>query len=321
MTQQILQHYHNSSPMETTSVSSLPRPVLKRRRVTRACDECRRKKIKCDGKLPCTHCTVYSYGKGVAQFSSLYAEAANMHLADCSYDQPSNRKRNPGPQYIEGLEKDKHQLGTLIQLLRPDLNPFDPSFNVGKVISQLQDSAPPNGSNDGSPRDDDSFTSDDNSPLESMVEATGRLEIDEDGVYDFHGHSSNAAFMLHIRKNFTKVLGQDVPTNIKNMPFPKPMESPQITEMAETSLPSREVAQVLVDSCLEDACVLMKFVHRPSFDKMLNRIYSTPRCQWNREDRSFLPLLYSAFAVGCLFSTSVGGLPFDQATSKGYVCI
>jgi hypothetical protein len=37
-------------------------PLQKRRRVTRACDECRRKKIKCDGKQPCTHCTVYSYG-------------------------------------------------------------------------------------------------------------------------------------------------------------------------------------------------------------------------------------------------------------------
>ncbi|CRK36958.1 hypothetical protein BN1708_020163, partial [Verticillium longisporum] len=36
-------------------------PVQKRRRVTRACDECRRKKIKCDGKQPCTHCSVYSY--------------------------------------------------------------------------------------------------------------------------------------------------------------------------------------------------------------------------------------------------------------------
>lgn len=39
-----------------------PAPLQKRRRVTRACDECRRKKIKCDGKQPCTHCTVYSYG-------------------------------------------------------------------------------------------------------------------------------------------------------------------------------------------------------------------------------------------------------------------
>jgi len=40
-----------------------PKHLQKRRRVTRACDECRRKKIKCDGKQPCTHCTVYSYGK------------------------------------------------------------------------------------------------------------------------------------------------------------------------------------------------------------------------------------------------------------------
>lgn len=40
-----------------------PHSLHKRRRVTRACDECRRKKIKCDGKQPCTHCTVYSYGE------------------------------------------------------------------------------------------------------------------------------------------------------------------------------------------------------------------------------------------------------------------
>lgn len=38
-------------------------PIQKRRRVTRACDECRRKKIKCDGKQPCTHCQIYNYGR------------------------------------------------------------------------------------------------------------------------------------------------------------------------------------------------------------------------------------------------------------------
>lgn len=49
--------------MPTDSNQSQQMPVQKRRRVTRACDECRRKKIKCDGKQPCTHCSVYSYGK------------------------------------------------------------------------------------------------------------------------------------------------------------------------------------------------------------------------------------------------------------------
>ncbi len=57
----------DQSPIKTENpggssneVSSIP--TQKRRRVTRACDECRRKKIKCDGKQPCTHCSVYSYG-------------------------------------------------------------------------------------------------------------------------------------------------------------------------------------------------------------------------------------------------------------------
>ncbi|ODQ78986.1 hypothetical protein BABINDRAFT_8608 [Babjeviella inositovora NRRL Y-12698] len=33
----------------------------KKRRVTRACDECRKRKVKCDGQQPCIHCSVYSY--------------------------------------------------------------------------------------------------------------------------------------------------------------------------------------------------------------------------------------------------------------------
>lgn len=53
----------NDSGAENDSDTKPSMPLQKRRRVTRACDECRRKKIKCDGKQPCTHCTVYSYGK------------------------------------------------------------------------------------------------------------------------------------------------------------------------------------------------------------------------------------------------------------------
>lgn len=77
----------------------------KRRRVTRACDECRRKKIKCDGKQPCTHCTVYSY--------------------DCTYDQPSNRRRNPPPQYIEALEQKLTRVQAVLHRLAPTLDTSD----------------------------------------------------------------------------------------------------------------------------------------------------------------------------------------------------
>lgn len=62
------QSQSQGTPMRDDVVPDLkpakdPNTLQKRRRVTRACDECRRKKIKCDGKQPCTHCTVYSYGK------------------------------------------------------------------------------------------------------------------------------------------------------------------------------------------------------------------------------------------------------------------
>lgn len=47
----------------TSSYNNSEERARKRKRVTRACDECRKKKVKCDGQMPCIHCTVYSYGK------------------------------------------------------------------------------------------------------------------------------------------------------------------------------------------------------------------------------------------------------------------
>ena len=68
--EQDLKQEDNLSHSGGVDATGKPLPVTKpfvrahkRRRVTRACDECRRKKIKCDGKQPCTHCTVYSYGE------------------------------------------------------------------------------------------------------------------------------------------------------------------------------------------------------------------------------------------------------------------
>lgn len=230
-------------------------------------------------------------------------------MADCTYDQPSNRRRNPGPQYIEGLEKDKQQLATLIRLLRPDIDPFDASFDADKLISEMQGSNLTSDSLVGSPNEAYVEGSDAESMLESMVEAAGRLDIDyETGKMDFRGHSSSLAFLSHLRNNFQKVLGEDITTSIKSTAFPKSLPTGNICTPAETSLlPSREVALILVDSCLDDACALMKFVHRPTFDTMLNRIYDIPENEWGQHERDFLPMLYEIMAVGCLFADSAIG--------------
>ncbi|KAL2266496.1 hypothetical protein VTJ83DRAFT_5848 [Remersonia thermophila] len=69
----------------------------KRRRIARACDMCRKKKIKCDGKLPaCTHCTNYK--------------------TECVFTQVEKKRSPPkGAKYIEGLE---NRLGRMEHLLR-----------------------------------------------------------------------------------------------------------------------------------------------------------------------------------------------------------
>jgi len=69
----------------------------KRRRIARACDMCRKKKIKCDGKAPkCSHCDNYK--------------------TECIYT-PQEKKRAPpkGAKYIEGLE---NRLGRMESLLK-----------------------------------------------------------------------------------------------------------------------------------------------------------------------------------------------------------
>ncbi|KAK0720446.1 fungal-specific transcription factor domain-containing protein [Lasiosphaeris hirsuta] len=90
----------------------------KRRRIARACDMCRKKKIKCDGKLPaCTHCINYK--------------------TECVFTQVE-KKRNPpkGAKYIEGLE---NRLGRMEHLLRLSglLDEDDGATDLGMLERKL----------------------------------------------------------------------------------------------------------------------------------------------------------------------------------------
>ena len=69
----------------------------KRRRIARACDMCRKKKIKCDGKMPkCSHCENYK--------------------TECVFTHVEKKRAPPkGAKYIEGLE---NRLGRMESLLR-----------------------------------------------------------------------------------------------------------------------------------------------------------------------------------------------------------
>ncbi|KAF9914799.1 hypothetical protein BX616_007536 [Lobosporangium transversale] len=93
----------NSTADETTPV--------KRKRLTQACDPCRKKKIKCDGVKPsCANCTKLN--------------------ANCTY-LPSMKKRGPRQGYIELLEK---RLDKMEKLLQHGPSAIDPELLDSKSI-------------------------------------------------------------------------------------------------------------------------------------------------------------------------------------------
>lgn len=91
----------------------------KRRRIARACDMCRKKKIKCDGKLPaCSHCMNYK--------------------TECVFTQVEKKRQPPkGAKYIEGLE---NRLGRMENLLRLSglLNEGDGGEDLGVLERRLK---------------------------------------------------------------------------------------------------------------------------------------------------------------------------------------
>lgn len=287
----------------SSNASSVPTktPVMpqmqKRRRVTRACDECRRKKIKCDGKQPCSHCTIYSY--------------------ECTYDQPSNRRRNPPPMYTEHLEQQVQALKTLLKSVAPDLDVDSPDFDPAKLPAAAQavltrtQVARPNGQSassaqrSGAPAGKDTL-------LDVMVESTGKLDIDQAShVVEYHGQSSGMAFLG--RLNGSAFGGKLSEVRLEKTPVSRTTtqdQSPQSRSSAspQDNLPDitlfpvkKEKAIELVETCLDKACVLMRFVHKPTFMAMTDRLYKLRPEDYEDDENTFLPLFYLALAVGCLF--------------------
>lgn len=220
----------------------------------------------------------------------------------------------------------------MLKAVLPDVDVNHPNFDLGKFLPRIQQAVADQQAGDLS-GDSSSHSGDalrgpgEDSLLESMVEAAGRLEIDEAGHMDFHGHSSGIAFLAHINSQFGNLLGGDA-TELKKMrstAFPAVFDSPGSSASSSPDagsqmtalLPSKEIAKVLIDTCLDDACVLMRFVHRPSFNSMMDRVYDMDPGTFGETETSFLPLLYLSLAVGCLFVNDMSIWGIENPVAEG----
>lgn len=245
-------------------------------------------------------------------------------LVECTYDQPSNRRRNPAPQYIEALENRLHKAEALLRVLAPDINLDDPRLDpnnpeqLAAMLKRDKNQEPLASKSGMGSSQPESAEGGEESLLETMVENSGSLDLDDQGHWDYHGHSSGVIFMQRLRKQFGNMVIPLRPASRSRqisqvLESPKSQsESPQDSNSNSNSslppthdLPSKEVARKLCRNTFDHACVLMRFVHEPSFFAMFDRIYDTPCEQFTNEEHTFLPLLYVVIAVGCLFSDDV----------------
>lgn len=272
----------------------------------------------------------------------VYCLQAQLKASDteCTYDQPSNRRRNPAPQYVEALEARLERAEALLRTVLPDVNLDDPSDEVDMthqmqpVMKQepgestgVDTLAPLARPSIGPERGSESL-------LESMVENTGSLDLDEEGHFDFHGNSSGIVFLRCLRDQFGDLTGK---AEGYGMPFLKsrkvssPLNSPKsegsFGPLAESissnkeELPQKESARLLCQCALDDACALLRFVHQPTFWSKFDRAYDIPSDQYSHEETHFLPLLYSVLAVGALFAKAewshLQKLGYEDAIEQG----
>jgi len=240
--------------------------------------------------------------------------------AECTYDQPSNRRRTAAPQYIEALETQLKRAKGIFSLIFPTLDLSDSTIDAhlqngmlpplpvgGNRQHQPQHSARVVQRHELAARVEPS-----DSQLESMVQATRQLDLDEDGNWDYYGQSSGLSFMRRIQQDFGHIIGDKMP--FKYRPYSQVLDSGSSahTSPADMStihaaaidLPRREEARQLCECALFDAGALLRVVHLPSFFKSFDRLYETTPENYTNADNSFLPLLYAVLALGTLFSQS-----------------
>lgn len=167
------------------------------------------------------------------------------------------------------------------------------------------------------------------SHLEAMVKATGQLDLDEEGNWDYQGHSSGLSFMRGLRQ-FDDIfqIPSDQSPSMRHRTLSQDLPSPTATSLngsstahpAGVDLPDKEQARLLCDRAIIEYSAMLRVVHLPTFNKQLDRIYELSPEEYGNAEHSFLPLLYAVIALGKLFSEHDQGTEsagYDALTDEG----
>ncbi|KIM40773.1 hypothetical protein M413DRAFT_446153 [Hebeloma cylindrosporum] len=289
---------------------------MKKRRIQRACDICRRKKIRCDGvQLPgfrCSNCVSCNF--------------------DCKYVEGA-KKRGPPKGYVERIERRLEKLEKLLRRLCPndmlyaELNaylddnwanerpPVDPSTLVGDIANKAQPNSPTLEAVACAIRGamEDKFDSarpdpdDDDDPTLILADKLRRMELSPTDVR-FFGKSSGVMLLrtaIELKNEYAgKVFDFCDPEKpmVKNQRREfwtvKPWEqAPTRNTPVSTpfDFPDLDLANHCIDLYFKCSNLYFPLLHRPTFDKCVQELlYLT--------DDNFAPVFLLVCAVGAQYS-------------------
>ena len=163
--------------------------------------------------------------------------------------------------------------------------------------------------------------------LESMIEATGRLNVDEDGNYDYSGNCSGLVLVERIRERCDSLLDRrsanppgpgHLQRSHSGTPSSRSLSHSRTRQRPLTILPSWDVATRYINIAFAEAFSLFNFIHRPSFEVRLNEFYAARNAglELTADDIRFEALINSIFALGESFG-GVDELRRDDTNARG----
>ncbi|KAI5459561.1 fungal-specific transcription factor domain-containing protein [Mariannaea sp. PMI_226] len=303
----------------------------KSRRIPQACDDCRRRKIKCDGKRPCASCAVFN--------------------SACTYNCPSRRVKHSQKKDFESLQQRVRVTESLLRKFLPNIDLSDPGTLAQIEQEHLDEPGAASGTETQANTEDTSTSvSAKNLRFLSLVESKGKLDLTDSGEYDFHGVSSGAAFLSCITQNFPELLSYDsrIPflpraqlpaaSYDSRIPFLPRAQLPAVTlpmylpacsanSWGQASydyrrLPQRDQVFALCDYSFNRASCILRVVHVPTFYATLERLYKDCPEKYTGEEQKFVGLLFSVIALGSMYDVdehdSTNPDHYAVAVDRGY---
>ncbi|KAJ6481806.1 fungal-specific transcription factor domain-containing protein [Mycena sanguinolenta] len=239
----------------------------KQKRVTRACDTCRRKKRRCDGGERCDHCKRHD-------FVCTYIEPSTGTTRPYPSANTSESSSNLSRSYVQALETRVKAAEALLAKVKAEKSPGVQL--ISNAIHRLNSPFP-------IPHADDLTFAD-------IDESFRALAIDDPAAQGFQGKSSGAMLVkaaVDLRKKNKTVydLTAAFPNASKTREPPIPVPSPNY------AFPEDDLLASLIFLYFENVNTFLPLLHRPTFEAAVNQ---------------HLHLSHSAFAKTVLLVCAVG---------------